>query len=382
MNVVYVITGLSTGGAETALYRLLSRLNRDRLTPVVISLMDHGTLGEKIEALGVPVYTLGMQAGSPTLAAMWQLFQRIRQLQPDIIQGWMYHGNLAAQLAGTLTWSPIPVLWNIRQTVSSLSHEKTGTAIVIKLLAQMGHFPQKVLYNSQASASQHEQLGYPASKTLVIPNGFDTTTFKPSPESRASVRIELHLAAETLLIGRIARFHPMKDYPNFLRAAALLLKEYPNVHFLLAGHGVDWQNQPLSQLIHQLNLNERIHLLGERQDTPRLTAALDIACTSSFYGEAFPNVIGEAMACEVPCVVTDVGDSGWIVGSTGRVVAPQDSAALANAWKQLIELGADDRTTLGRAARDRIIDHFSLDSVVAQYESLYDAVLANHSTKR
>ena len=164
----------------------------------------------------------------------------------------------------------------------------------------------------------------------------------------------------------------MKDHANFLRAAALLLKEFPDVHFILIGSGVDRENQVLHQLIQDLGLFNRIHLLGERSDMPCLTTALDIATSASAYGEAFPLVVGEAMSCEVPCAVTDVGDSAWIIGNTGRVVPPRDSEALANAWKDLIELGAKGREALGKAARARIIEHFSLDAVVAQYERLYE----------
>jgi glycosyltransferase involved in cell wall biosynthesis len=373
--VLHIITGLSTGGAETMLYKVLSKTNRLRFDPIVVSLIDRGTLGDRIEALGIPVYTIGMKQGKPTPKSIWQFIHQIHQLKPDLIQGWMYHANLAAQLAATFTLKSVPVLWNIRHSIYSLNYEKPVTSAVIKILAKLSKFPKKILYNSKTGASQHEQLGYQFSKTLVIPNGFDPEIFMPSLEFRSSLLKELGLASDTFLIGRFARYHLMKDYANFLEAAAILLKDYPDVHFLLAGDGVNWDNQILCQLIHELKIVDRIHLLGDRQDIPRLTAALDIASSSSFYGEAFPNVIGEAMCCGVPCAVTDVGDSAWIVGNTGRVVPPKDSEALANAYKELIDLGSDGRKALGKAARCRIIESFSLNSVVAQYEKLYESIL-------
>jgi glycosyltransferase involved in cell wall biosynthesis len=168
----------------------------------------------------------------------------------------------------------------------------------------------------------------------------------------------------------------MKDHTNFLHAAALLLKSYPDVHFVLVGREVHTENKVLKNLIQDLGISQHIHLLGERRDMNRLTAALDIACSASAYGEGFPNVIGEAMSCGVPCAVTDVGDSGWIVGNTGRVVPPRSPEALAHAWKELIVLGSEGREILGKAARARIIECFSLDSVVHQYESLYESALA------
>ncbi len=170
----------------------------------------------------------------------------------------------------------------------------------------------------------------------------------------------------------------MKDHANFLQAAALLVKNNRDIHFLLAGTEINQENQTLYQLIKELGLVNNVHLLGECSDMPRLTAALDIASSASAYGEAFPLILGEAMSCGVPCVVTDVGDSGWIVGNTGKVVPPRNPEALANAWQELIALGIEGRETFGRAARERIIECFALDSVVTQYEQLYKKVLVKN----
>ena len=152
----------------------------------------------------------------------------------------------------------------------------------------------------------------------MIPNGFDTDVFVPSDNARASVRAELGVPENTVLVGRIGRYHHTKDYPNFLQAAAMLLRNHPDIQFLVAGKNVDWNNGELRRQVQEFGLVERIHLLGERFDIPRLTAALDIAVSSS-HAEGFPNVVGEAMACAVPCVVTDVGDSSWLVGDTAAM---------------------------------------------------------------
>ncbi len=373
--ILHIITGLTVGGAENMLYKLLSRTNRTLFEPIVISLMDHGVLGDRIQALGIPVYTVGMSQGKFKLSEIYRLIYKVYTIKPALIQGWMYHANLAAQLASIFTLKPIPVVWNIRHSLYSLNYEKPSTAMAIKVLNRLSLFPKKIVYNSKVSAEQHKQLGYPIAKTVVIPNGFDTELFMPSVESRISIRAELGLKKDTLLIGRICRYDPMKDFPNFLHAAALLLKDYPDVHFVLAGTEVDWHNQALCQLIKELGIAKNLHLFGERQDIPRITAALDIASTSSAYGEAFPNVIGEAMSCGVPCVVTDIGDSAWIIGNTGRVVPPRNPEALANACKDLLILGAESRNALGEAARTRIIENFSLDLIVNQYEKLYKSVL-------
>lgn len=372
--VLYVITGLYTGGGERMLYNLLSKINRDRFSPVVLSLLDRGTWGDRIEALGVPVHTIDMKRGKPTTTAFWRLTQIVSQIEPDLIQGWMYHGNLAAQVAAVFNHKKIPVLWSIHNSADSLVSENKMTEAVIKFGAWISKYPAKVAFVSRTSKLQHEALGYSFSNSCVIPNGFDTSVFTPSSEARLSVRFELKLPDNSFIIGLICRYHPMKDHANFIQAAALLLKNYPAVHFILAGTEVNSENHNLQNVIKHLEICHHIHLLGERKDIPRLTAALDISTSASAYGEAFPMVVGEAMSCGVPCVVTDVGDSGWIVGKTGRVVPPRNPEALVNAWKELIERSSEGRETLGKAARQRIIENFSLDSVVDQYEKLYEGV--------
>jgi len=373
--VIHIITGLSTGGAEMMLYQLLSCTNRKRFEPVVVSLIDRGTLADRIEALGIPVHTIGIKQGIPTPAGILRLVNTVRQINPDVIQGWMYHGNLAAQLASIFFTNIKPVLWGIHHSITTLKSEKKMTQVIIKLGAVLSPKATKIIFVSKNSKAQHEALSYQVEKNCVIPNGFDTSLFKPSKEARLDLRKELGLPERAFLIGLICRYHPMKDHNNFLQAAALLLKNYPDAYFILAGTEVDKNNKTLYQLIKDLEIVERVHLLGERSDMYRLTAALDIATSASAYGEAFPLVVGEAMSCGVPCVVTDVGDSAWVVSDTGRVVTSRNPQALVEAWQELIVMSLHDREALGKAARTRIIENFSLQTIVTLFEDLYESVL-------
>jgi glycosyltransferase involved in cell wall biosynthesis len=380
IKVLHIINDLSIGGTEIMLYKLLARINRSLFEPTVISLNGEGGLGARIRELGIAVESLGLKSSVPNSLALLRLARSARRISPQLIQGWMSHGNLAAQLAGAVVPRPVKVVWNIRQSLYSLSHEKPATARAIRLAARLSRWPVLILNNSQKSIAQHAALGYSADKMVVVPNGFDTDVFVPSDDAHGSVRAELGVPASTILVGRIGRYHHMKDYPSFLKAAALVLRDYPDTQFVLAGKNVDWNNHELRRQVQDLGLVERIHLLGERLDMPRLTAALDIA-TSSSHTEGFPNVIGEAMSCAVPCVATDVGDSALLVGKTGRVVPAQESAALAAACRELIEIGWDGRKQLGSAARARVITHYSMSSVVKQYESLYQRVVAEQDLR-
>ena len=370
MRILHVITDLTTGGAQMMLLRLLS-VGNSEWESAVVSLKDEGTVGQPILNLGIPVHGLGMHRVAPSPFRALSFIHLARSFRPQLIQGWMYHGDLLASFAAVISRGRIPVLWNIRQTLYSLSTERRLTAAVIRNGGLISQYPAAIIYNSATSATQHEALGYQAAKRVIIPNGFDCRVLRPDDEARRQVRAELGLENSSILVGLIARYHPMKDHACFLRCAALVAETYPNVHFLLAGSGVTLDDPVLRNLIAQLGLGACTHLLGERSDIPRLSAALDIACSTSAWGEGFSNAIGEAMACGVPCVVTDVGDSAYIVANTGLSVPPCEPQALAQAIEELIDAGAPQRIQLGEAARRRIEKEFSLPAVVQRYEELY-----------
>jgi len=357
------------------LYKLLSRMDRAAFDTRVVSLVDIGPIGEKIQAMGLPVQALGMRRGSADPLAVLRLARWIRQDPPDIIQTWMYHadlvGGLAAKLAGR-----IPVAWGIRNSNLDPSSSSRMTIWTAKTCARLSRrLPARIVCCSEASRQVHAQLGYAADKMVVIPNGFDLALFKPDSAARWSVRQELNIPAESPLIGLVARFDPQKDHHNFVQAALIFHAVVPETHFLLCGDGITWDNPKLAGWIEAAGLFNCFHLLGRRDDIPHLVPALDIASTASHYGEGFPQVIGEAMACGVPCVVTDVGDSAIIVGETGIVVPAKDPQALADGWSHLLlELSREERLQLGLAARQRVIDTYSLETIVRQYEDLYMSV--------
>lgn len=369
VRIAFIITGLHGGGAETMLVHLLRGMDRSKFDPVVISLMDHGRLGGSIESLGVPVHTIGLRPGRPTPAALFRLLKLTRAAKPNIIQGWMYHSNLAASLVSLFVRRP--VCWCIQNSFHSFAAEKPLTRLIIRVTARMSRRTAKIVFVSHASRGQHEALGFDPSRSLVIPNGVDPAMFQPSDESRRSVREELGVPQDALLIGLIGRYHPQKDHPNFLGAASILARRQPGVHFVLAGAGVTTATPLFADAKKTPELASRLHLLGERSDMPRVNAALDIATSSSSYGEALSLAVAEAMGCEVPCVVTDVGDSGLLVGKTGVVVPPSDAEALAAGWERLVTAGPEQRRELGRAARNRAEEGYGVPGIIRRYEELY-----------
>jgi glycosyltransferase involved in cell wall biosynthesis len=374
VSVLHLITGLSVGGAEMMLYKVLGGMDRSRFCNRVVSLTDEGPMAARIRSLGVPVEAVGMRRGTVTLGGLSRLTARVRRQRPHILQGWMYHANLAGLVCGRVGGAR-HILWNIRSANEDLRGRPLMTVLTVKGGAWLSSQPEAVLINSEAGRKFHEELGYRPRRWLVIPNGFDVKQFVPDPAARRTVRDELGLGPDAVLVGLVGRYHPVKDQPGFLRAALAVQAQPRDVHFVLAGADVVPGNPALAPVLAGQPAAARVHLLGECKDVPRLMAALDILVSSSV-GEGFPNVVGEAMACGVPCVVTDVGDSARIVGEAGMVVPPRDPAALAQAMQKLIDAGPDYRRRLGRAGRKRVEENFSLECVVRRYEELYWA-LAN-----
>jgi glycosyltransferase involved in cell wall biosynthesis len=380
IKVMHVITALGPGGAETMLCEMASGMDGTKFQNEVVSLTGILDLAGRIQGLGVRVRTLHMNAAAPNPLLVVRLAQWMRESKPDVIQTWMYHANLMGALAARLAGS-IPVVWGIHHSTLDPRVDKRRTILINRACAFLSRrLPARIVFCSEASLRIHKELAYAAEKLEVIPNGFDLQKVKPDPAARLSVREELGLPAETPLIGMAARFHPQKDHQNFARAASLLHRQIPGVHFLLCGLDVNRQNTKLTQWIEGAGIRDSCHLLGVRQDMARLFAAMDIATTASVSGEAFPIVIGEAMACEIPCVVTNVGDSALIVGNTGKVVPPSDPAGLARAWRELIEAGSEVRRSLGTAARRRIEQNFALPAIVNRYQAVYEG-LASQSLR-
>lgn len=374
MKVVHIAAGLDTGGGQTMLYRLVSRMNRELYPTEVVSLTDVGPIGDRIRALGMPVSAIGMRRGVPNPLAVFRLGRLLRASSPDVVQTWGYHADLAGGLAAKLA-GHIPIVWGVHHTVFGAQGSKRMTVWTAWTCARLSRWlPGRIVCCSEATRQVHTRLGYAADKMIVVTNGFDPALFRPDQVARQSVRRELGIGADTPLVGLVARFDPQKNHRGFLQAAAILHTRLAECHFLLCGADVTWENAQLVKWVDASGIRERCHLLGERADVPRLMAALDVLSSASF-SEAFPLVIGEAMACGVPCVVTDVGDSAIMVGETGLVVPSADPQALADAWTRLLlSMSAEERQQLGLAARRRVEERFSLERTVEQYLSVYEAV--------
>jgi glycosyltransferase involved in cell wall biosynthesis len=374
VRVLHIISGLNNGGAEMMLAKLLSATDGERISSAVLSMSPPGRLGDVITSSGVPVFTLDMRPGLRGLVALKRLPRIVRDFAPDLLQGWMYYGNFVAMLS-RLYAGGAPGVWNIRQSLEDISREKRYARWAIRLSAFLSSWADAIIYNSISGRVQHEAYGFSTRNGLVIPNGFDLSRFKPSPEARSTLRTELGLESDAQLVGMVARWHPMKDHANFMRAASLILKTHPGVRFVLIGRGMDEHNPELMEIIESLNIGGQVSLLGERADTPVFMAGLDVLVSASAWGEGFPNVLGEAMACGTPCVATNVGDSARVLEEYGGIVPPNDPESLARAVMAYLDLDPASRLEVSNATRGHVKEKYSLSEIAQRYADLYEKIV-------
>lgn len=302
----------------------------------------------------------------PLLARLARL---IRSLRPDAVHGYLGTANLFLALLRPAL-RRVPLVWGVRASNMDLSRYSALHRLHWRLEAFCSGLATRIIYNAEAGRAYAERCGFSNKRGTVIPNGIDTDRFVLDAEAGQRVRGEWAVGDDELLIGLPARLDPMKDHGTFLRAAALLAKTHGRARFACIGTGPDDAQRQLREALEQLGLGSRMAWFGPRQDMPAVYAALDLCCLSSAFGEGFPNVLGEAMACGTPCVATDVGDAGNIIGDLGLVVPPTDSDALAQALRAMDERLRQEGNALKNACRERIASKFGLERMVAGTEAL------------
>lgn len=376
-ELIIVTTGLKTGGAERMLVKLLTRVDRKRYVPVVVSLTGSGTQGEHLHRLGIECVYPSLRGIAGLAWLLRSTMKRIGRGRPVLLQGWMYHGCFFAAVLHWLTRDRASLLWSIRHSLHDLSKEKLSVRLMLRALARLSHRVAVCVYPSKVAAAQHADIGIRCGTTAIVANGFELERFRvPNAEYRNSARERLGAAADDCVIVHVARFHPMKDHAGLLRAFADALRRAPRLRLIMAGQGVVGQNPPLAAIVEELGVSRHVTMLGELADVRDLLAAGDGFCLSSKWGEAFPNALGEAMAMGLPAICTDVGDCREIVGAAGWVLSVDDSSALADAMTQLAGLSEEERRRIGRRARERVEQHYDLGKCVAAYEQVYAAQLA------
>ncbi len=369
LRIIHIITGLNAGGAEHALEQLIAHTDRTQYDVSVVSLLNLGTVGPRLIDQGIPVLVLGMQRKPSDCLKLWRLIRHLRREKPDIVQTWLYHADLLGLIAAKAS-GVRHVFWNVRG--SRLDHRayRNRFCWIEWLLALLSRWPDQVITNAHAARLSHGAAGYRPKRWHLIQNAIDATRFHPTPGARETLCRCFSLPADHPIIAHVARLDPMKDHKTFLLAAQRLVHQGIAAEFFMIGRDVQSDNGLMQEFLADPLLAPHLHFLGERQDIHSLMPGFDIFTLTSAFGEGFPNVLAEAMACGVAVVATDVGDAALIVGETGHLVAPRDPDAIVAAWRHLIENPAR-RHEIATAGRMKIQAQFNPEQMAAAYHDLY-----------
>jgi len=357
------------------LLKLVKRMDKQLFYNEVISLTNLGLIGSDLREIGLNVTALGMQPRVLSVFKLFKLILLLHQLKPDIVQTWMYHSDLLGGVVAYLCGIE-KVCWNVRHCNLDADKNKPLTILTAKICAIFSRIlPSRIICNSKAGLQAHSHFGYHADNCCVIPNGFETNKFFPDTETRKQIRKSLKITDDKFVFGNVGRFDKQKNHHDLLAAFALVLKINPHALLICCGKGVTLENNKIRDQIERLNISSNVLCLGYRKDVSQLLNAFD-AYVSSSIGEGFSNSIGEAMASAVPCIVTNVGDSKYLVGSTGWTVDSGCSIKLAKGMSDAVCLSQPELSHKGYLARQRIVKVFSIKSVVYSFEQFYLKLLS------
>jgi len=358
-NIFFLIRSLNIGGTEHQLIELVKGLDSHHFDITVGLFYNEGALIEEIKSMPwIHVVSLNKSGRWDIIRFVLRFIKLLKSLQPDILYSFLPDANIAGLIAGRLSGVK-QVVWGVRASNMDVSRYDWLARTSLRLSAFLSRFPDTIIANSFAGLRFHQDIGYKTERMKVIPNGIDTKLFKPDHPSGFRLRDEWGIDKKTVLIGLVGRLDPMKGHTTFLHAVKIFDQKEYSVHFVCIGDGKEPYKSEIHSLCRRLGLNGSLIWTGARSDMPAVYSALDVVTSTSSYGEGFSNVIGEAMACGVPCVVTDVGDSAIIVGETGVIVNPEDPQALADGWRSMLKRLNDKSYSIKEMARARIVSHYN-----------------------
>lgn len=360
-GILHVITSVDRGGAETMLLRLCKDIHKHGIPVGVLSLRKSKGLVHAFNNAGVRIHAL---------SNILRLKKELGFL-PDVIQGWLPHGNMMSLFIRSALFPRARLIWSIRQSLHSWGTGNPITQVLIRMGARFSHIPDNILYNSRTGQLHHTAIGYSVSQSMVIPNGFEIDLLQSAGRLRNQIRTKLGISTDDVVIIHVARYNPAKDHETFLKATVKVANNNSHLKVLCLGRGVDNANKDLINLIPS-SLRSRYSFLGECEDVPSHLGAADVYCSSSIT-EAFSNSIGEAMCMGLPCVVTDVGDSRSIVDQVGIVVPPGDVDALSQGIFNFTNLTSQQREDIGRKSYNRMNALYNIETIGASYLELYGA---------
>jgi len=304
------------------------------------------------------------------LLALPRLFFLFKKIKPTCVQTWLYHADLLGGVCAKIARVPC-IIWTLRNNKLAKDRSRWLTRCIVKVLARLSSLvPHKIVCCANDVLSTHRDLGYASQKMCVIHNGFNISQFQKITDSYAVFRQQHSLSPRQSCIGTLSRYHPDKGIDVILKAMCKVIEVRPETMLVLGGFELTPANEKLMRQIQALQLCSNVLLLGIVKESPQFLSALDVFVSSSL-SEGFSNAIGEAMACEVPCIVTDVGDSAFLVASKTWVVPSNDVSSLAQRLLWMLDKESHEMDAIGHQLRERIVQQYSIETIVKKYENLY-----------
>jgi len=377
IHIFFLIRSLNIGGSECQLVELIKGLDKNAFEITVGLFYDEGLLREELIGIeGVKLLPLFKSGRWDLIRFCTRLIIVLRRLKPHILYSFLPDANLIGMISGRIARVK-QIVWGVRASNIDVSRYDWLAGTSLRLSVFLSRFPDTIIANSFAGLRFHKDIGYKTERMSVIPNGINTKLFKPDHPSGFRLWDEWGIDEKTVLIGLVGRLDPMKDHTTFLQAVKIFDQKECSVRFVCIGDGKEPYKSEIHSLCRRLGLNGSLIWTGARSDMPAVYSALDIVTSTSYCSEGFSNVIGEAMACGVPCVVTDVGDSAIIVGVTGIVVPPKDPQALADGWRSMLKRLNDKSYSIKKMARARIVSHYGSEIFVQKTSKMLLGLLRN-----
>ena len=365
MKIVFLIRSLNQGGAQRQLINLAGELKNKGHAVTVCVFYSGGVLEKELLKTGVTYHSLEKSNRWDILKFMLSLNKFIRKQKPDVLHAYLGAANILSVLLKPFQ-SNMHVIWGVRASNMDFSQYDWVWRSIYFFERKLSRFADLIIVNSRAGLRFSRDNGFPEEKMTVISNGIDTDEFHPKLKAGEKVRSEWGIGKNEILIGNVARLDPKKDQVSFLKAAARVIEKKPSIKFVSIGRGENEYQEKLIKLCNELRISENIIWAGVRKDMPRVYNALDIMCLSSSFGEGFPNVIGEAMACGVPCVATDVGDTARIIGNAFGIIVETDNyeELAAGIVKMISDIKKKKHSEWSDEARQQIKKNFSINQMV------------------
>ncbi len=368
MKILYVVSDLTSGGAQIALGRFLKVLDREKFQPCVISLSAGGEPADYIRALGIEVQAFDMRGFFGFPSAFLKFLSAVKKINPDVIHGWMYHGNAAVLFAGAVC-PAAGLLWSVRCSDFDLSKYGMMTKLAFFMNRKFSSSPAKIIYNSNAGKKYHEEKGFCSEKSLVIQNGVDMEYFTPVPEKKKEYRKKYGIADDVKLIGMASRYDPMKDFDTLFGAFAAARAVNPGTALILCGKGIEPSNAVLAAVAKKYGVEDGVIFAGHINEMNEFYPMLDLFVLSS-KSEGFPNVLAEAAACGVPVLSSACGDAEEIIGAE-KIAPVGDIKALSEKIIKTIGMGKEERAVEVSQTVCRIREKFDALAEAKKFEDIY-----------